>query len=486
MSASGGLVGILRPLRTRIDREVGGEHRRRVIVTFAAVLALDSADKATVGTSATQLQAALHIGRPEIGLLLAVTSLVAAFAAVPAGLLVDRVRRMRLLERAVLLWGVAMLLSAVATSYTFLLATRLLLGALVAVAGPAIASMVGDYFPEADRGRVYGYILSGELLGAGVGFMVSGQLALLSWRAPFAALVLPTLLVWWLVHRVAEPARDGSDRLPDAGRREPTQSPLAAAGVVLDQGVEPSRRTTSGSADDTRLSLPAAIVRVLSVRTNRVLIVASALGYFFFSGIRGFAVEFEKHQYGIGQSLASTLMLWLGIGALVGVLWGGRVADALLRRGRVAARVEVPGMAVLVAAVLFVPAFLTGSVVVAAVFLGLAAMFLGAANPPFDAARLDIMPSALWGRAEAVRSLLRDLGDASAPLAFGILSSGVFSSSSGLRDTFLLALLTLVAASAVALAIGRRSYPHDVAAAAVVSSETQGAQDVPAVEPDGP
>jgi predicted MFS family arabinose efflux permease len=470
MSSSRDLVGLLRPLRARLDREVGGAPRRRVIVTFAAVLALDSADKATVGTSATQLQDALGIGRPEIGLLLAVSSLVAAFAAIPAGVLVDRVCRSRLLSWAVLLWGVAMLLSAAATSYTFLLLTRVLLGALVAVAGPAIASMVGDYFPEADRGRVYGYILSGELLGAGLGFAVSGQLALLSWRAPFAALVVPTAFVWWLMHRLREPARDGSDRIPHADRSSETgQTELTVSDVVARLDVQPhpdAKDSRAEQGDDSQLSLLQATVRVLSVRTNLVLVVSSALGYFFFSGLRGFAVEFEKRQYGIGQSLASLLVLLLGIGALIGVLWGGRVADALMRRGRVSARVEVPGVVVLLAAVLFVPAFLTGQVFVAALFLGLAAMCLGAANPPFDAARLDIMPPALWGRAEAVRSLLRDLGDASAPLLFGVVSTSVFSSSSGLQYTFLVSLVTLVAAAAVALVKGRSTYPADVAAAA--------------------
>ena len=466
--SSGVLTGLLAPLRARLDREVGGERRRRVIVTFAAVLALDSADKATVGTNAVQLQDALEIGRPEIGLLLAVSSLVGALAVVPAGVLVDRVRRSPLLARAVLLWGVAMVLSAVATDYTFLLLTRLLLGALVAVAGPAIASMVGDYFPEAERGRVYGYILSGELLGAGVGFMVSGQLALLSWRAPFAALVVPTVLVWWLVHRLPEPARDGSDRMPDGEHgAEDDDAGVDVAEVVADHDVEPTDDTSTlpSAADDGRLSLPKAVVRVLSVRTNRVLVIASALGYFFFSGVRGFAVEFAQRQYHIGQAMASTLVLLLGIGSLIGVLWGGRVADSLMRRGRVAARVEVPGVTVLLSAVLFVPAFLTGQVLVAAVLLGLATMCLGAANPPLDAARLDIMPSSLWGRAEAVRSLLRDVGDASAPLLFGIASSSVFRDETGLRDTFLISLVALCAAGTVALAVARRTYPHDVAAA---------------------
>jgi predicted MFS family arabinose efflux permease len=446
------LTGLLAPLRARLDRQVGGEHRRRVIVTLAAVLALDSADKATVGTNATQLEDALHIGRPEIGLLLTVTGVVAALGALPAGALVDRVCRTRLLSWAVLLWGAAMLTSALATDYTFLLVTRLLLGALVAVAGPAVASLVGDYFPTAERGQVYGYILAGELVGAGLGFAVSGQLAVLTWRAPFAVLVLPTAAVWWLVHRLGEPARDGSDRL-----------------ACADRGSDPPERAAPGRrepTDERQLSWPQAIVRVLSVRTNLVLVLASALGYFFFSGFRAFAVEFEKRQYGVDQGLASATALVLGLGALAGVLWGGRLADALLRRGRSAARVEVPGLAVLVSAVLFVPAFLTGRILVAAVFLGLAAMFLGAANPPFDAARLDIMPPPLWGRAEAVRSLLRDLGDASAPLLIGIVSSSVFSGDSGLRYTFLISLLALVAAGTVALVIGRRTYPSDAAAVA--------------------
>jgi predicted MFS family arabinose efflux permease len=453
---STGLMGLLGPLAVRLDRRVGGAPRRRVIVTFAAVLALDSADKATVGTNATQLESGLGIGRPEIGLLLAVSSLVAALAVIPAGVLVDRVNRTRLLAGAILLWGVAMVLSAVATSYTFLLMTRVLLGALVAVAGPAIASLVGDYFLSAERGRVFGYILSGELLGAGIGFMVSGQLALLSWRAPFGALAVPTLLVWWLVRRLPELARDGSDRLPDA---EHDSDDVIPAGIDRGPSAEPRREP-----GDDSLSWRHAFGRVLSIRTNRALMLAAALGYFFFSGTRGFAVEFEKDQYGIGQSLASVMVLLLGIGALVGVLWGGQLADTLKRRGRVAARVEVPGVTVLISAALFVPAFWSGQLLVAGLFLGLAAMFLGAANPPFGAARLDIMPPFLWGRNEAVSGLLRNLGDASAPLLFGIVSSNVFSGDTGLRDTFLVSILALVAASAVTLLVARRRYPQDVAA----------------------
>ncbi len=55
----------------------------------------------------------------------------------------------------------------------------------------------------------------------------------------------------------------------------------------------------------------------------------------------------------------------------------------------------------------FLPAFLLQSVWVAAPCFFLAALFLGATNPTLDAARLDIMHSRLWGRAESVRNLVR-------------------------------------------------------------------------------
>src|SRR5690348_14892993 len=134
------------------------------------------------------------------------------------------------------------------------------------------------------------------------------------------------------------------------------------------------------------MSVVDAVRYVLRVRTNVVLIVASALGYFFFSGLRGFAVEFAKHHYGVSQSTASALTVVLGLGALIGVLSGGRLADRLLRGGHVSARVDVSGAAVLGAAVTFVPAIIATSVAIALPLLFVASLLLGAANPPLDAA----------------------------------------------------------------------------------------------------
>jgi hypothetical protein len=91
---------------------------------------------------------------------------------------------------------------------------------------------------------------------------------------------------------------------------------------------------------------------------------------------------------------------------------------------------------------------------------------LAAQNPPLDAARLDIMVPLLWGRAEGVRTFLRTLAQAFAPLLFGAVSDHVFGGGrSGLQWTFAIMLLPL-AASAYFLFKGLRTYPRDVATAA--------------------
>ncbi|MGH9067406.1 MAG: hypothetical protein ACRD0J_07955, partial [Acidimicrobiales bacterium] len=56
----------------------------------------------------------------------------------------------------------AELAGAVAQSYLWLLVSRLALGAVVAMAGPAVASLIGDYFRVSERGRIYGRQMFGQ------------------------------------------------------------------------------------------------------------------------------------------------------------------------------------------------------------------------------------------------------------------------------------------------------------------------------------
>jgi predicted MFS family arabinose efflux permease len=365
------------------------------------------------------------------------------------GVLVDRFRRIPLLSVSIVLWSVASLLSAFAGSYGHLLLTRLALGAVTATAGPAIASLTGDYFPARERGRVYAYILGGEIAGTAAGFIVGGTVAsVISWRAAFVVLAIPGFfLARSLWRTVPEPPRRGRSRpAPDMG-------------------------------------LVRAVRYTLRVPTNVLLIVASALGYFFYAGLQTFALLFMRGRYHADQAMAELALALLVAGAVIGTLAGGWLTDALARRGVLVARVAVPAVCYLAAAVLLVPGILGSSVTPALWFDIGGAGLLAAANPGLDAARLDIMPSGLWGRAESTRTLLRSTAQALAPLAFGGIADlvagiapeqapvgthpGAISpgAARGLEISFLIMLVALVAAG-VFLVRALRTYPRDVAAAA--------------------
>lgn len=474
-----------RATKRGLDTAFGGPARSRVIVLLACVLALSSADASTVGASAVELRQALNIGNAEIGLLVSVTAVVGAVASVPFGVLVDRTHRIALLTIAITLWGVAMIASAAVSTFGALLLVRLFLGAVTAVAGPAVASLVGDYFPSAERGKIYGYILGGELLGAGVGFFISGDVAAISWRAAFVVLAIPAFALAWMMRTLREPARGGASQLApgatqivgrkEAGQQAPTpaegteatqEAPEAtdAQQVARDRGIQPDAELVLRS-DPRRMNIAQATRYVLRIKTNVVLIVSSAFAYFFLTGVQTFGLEFARDQYGVSQILANLLMLVVGVGAVIGVLSGGRLGDALVRRRHINGRITVAGIAALATVALFIPALTTTSPMTALPYITAAALCLTAQNPPLDAARLDIMPPLLWGRAEGIRTFLRTGAQALAPVAFGGLSQLMGSTHESLRITFLIMLLPL-AASGFILLRGTRHYPKDVATAA--------------------
>ncbi|HEX8976050.1 MAG TPA: MFS transporter [Solirubrobacteraceae bacterium] len=493
-----------RHLRGRVADYVGGPARARVIGLFGGVLALSTAQISTVGAVAPQLERALHIGNTKIGLLNSVALLIGAAAVIPVGLLVDRVRRIPMLAVSMILWSVTTLLGAVASSYSALLVSRVGLGAVAATAGPAIASLTGDYFPSRERARVYGYILSGEIAGTAAGFIISGTLAsAFSWRVAFVVLALPGLVLARSLWRtVPEPLRGGQSRLEagalDLGERRPAEADPAAdifpeEAPAADRDLAQEAASRRGVAADPDLilarnpdtmSLREAVRYILRVPTNTLLIISSALGYFFFAGLQTFALVFVRGHYHASQGTATLVLGLLVLGALIGTLISGPISDLLTRRGHFEARVWLPAVCYLAATAVLIPGLLAGSLGSALWFDVAGSALISAANPPLDAARLDIMPSGLWGRAESTRTLLRSLAQALAPLLFGALADVIAGFSppqqpigththtivstatgAGLQASFLIMLVTLAAAG-VFLLRARHTYPTDVATAA--------------------
>jgi predicted MFS family arabinose efflux permease len=456
---------------------------------LAAILALDSADRGSIGAMAPELEHALGIGQTELGLMVTVTTFAGALGALLFGWLVDLVCRTRLLVAAILLWSGVMIVCANSPSYFFLLVARMGLGVVIAAALPAIASLAGDYFQPHLRARMYGYILVGQFVGAGVGMGITGELALLSWRFGFGFLAVLGVCVAWLVHHLPEPERGGAGRIrpgrerigdpaasdagkgDDGGDDDPGTRQLIGE-LIRENHVSP-RQSMVRDEDPGRQSLLWAIWYVLSIPTNLILIIASALGYYFYAGARTFGVEFMQGWFRVSHTAAIGIVGLFGVAALGGVLVGGRLADHLLTRRHLTGRVIVAIIAYFAAAIFLLIAVLTRDLAVAVPMVVLAGLSFGAINPPVDAARLDIMHPYLWGRAESVRTVLRLLAEGLAPVLFGFIADQVFGGGPvGMQRAFLLMVIPLFVSGGIGF-IAFRTYPRDVATADAYARRTQ-------------
>jgi predicted MFS family arabinose efflux permease len=402
--------------------------------------------------------------------------------------------------------------SGLTTDYGALLVTRLALGTVIAAAGPAVASLTGDLFPASERSRIYGMVLTGELLGAGAGLILSADVgAAAGWRAPFFVLAVPSVVLAILLYRLLpEPGRGGQSWLRPGDERIKTADEVAGVAVAPGAGdgeagparevgpvfedsevrrearerpdIEPHKDLLR-QGDPADLSTWGAVRYVLRIRSNLVLIGASVLGYFFLAGVRSFALLFSEGHFQISQGEASLLFVLIGVGAVAGTLVGGRVADGLVHKGMADARPIVAGVSFIGAAVIFLPGLLSGGLLVSWPLFMVAGGLLSSPNPALNAARLDVVPSALWGRAEAVRTFGQALLEAFAPLIFGYVSSllggpqaglgsgvnpgsqrAMAATGTGLEYTFIVMLAPLFAAG-VLLLMTRRAYLRDVATA---------------------
>ncbi|HEY7224127.1 MAG TPA: MFS transporter [Micromonosporaceae bacterium] len=217
------------------------------MLVLSGVLALNTADGGMLGALAGQIETAFGIEHTRFGIIVAAASASGAIAAPAGGVLADRRNRTRILAAAILVWALTMALTGLSTGYWWLFLSRLFLGAAVATAGPAVTSLVGDFFHPSERARAYGAILTGELVGAGVGLFAGGLLGtLFSWRTAFFAFAGASLLLATVLTRaLKEPRRGGAGWIAEPAPRRWTPASAShpsvdASGLFAGVGVKPA------------------------------------------------------------------------------------------------------------------------------------------------------------------------------------------------------------------------------------------------------
>jgi MFS family permease len=173
--------------------------------------ALDGMDFQFYSYIIPTLIAGWHLTKGETGLLQTTTLLVSAAGGWIAGLLADRIGRVRTLQITIAWFAGFTALCGLAQSYGQLLAARALMGLGFGGEWAAGAVLIGEVINARHRGKAVGTVQSGWALGWGAAALLYSVVfwklpEQVAWRVLFLAGILPALLVVYIRGNVEEPA----------------------------------------------------------------------------------------------------------------------------------------------------------------------------------------------------------------------------------------------------------------------------------------
>ena len=370
----------------------------------------------------------------QIGLLGSAFLLVYAVAALPFGYWADRGIRRTVIGMGVTIWSLATLFTGFSRNFVQLFVSRAILGIGEASYYPAGTSLLSDYFPKAQRGRVMSIWGAGSTLGIAVGFAGGGYIAdTFGWRNAFFFAAVPGILFAILAFAMREPLR----------------------GSVEERG--PAVKQTKDATLRTFLGL-------MRIPTLRATILSQTFLFFVLASNAFWLPTLLQRRFDVSLSQAGLISGGvLVLGGLIGTLAGGWIADRLARSSP-AAYLQVGIAGFLIGAVfivislvapmnvgpipIFIPAFL------------IAVICLYLYSGPFTAVSQNVVSPAL--RASAVTMLLfvsHVFGDSHSTLDVGFLSDRI-----GLQEALLITSPTLLIVAAIIAATGLRSVRRDTQA----------------------
>jgi MFS family permease len=154
----------------------------------------------------------LGLSDANLGSLMSAFLVVYTFTAPVFGALGDRRSRPRLIAIGVACWSIATALSGFATGYLTLLAARASVGVGEAAYVTIAPSLLSDYFPMRQRGRVMAIFFCAIPVGSALGYVVGGLVDKhYGWRSAFFVAGIPGVLLAALCLLLRDPPRGAQD-----------------------------------------------------------------------------------------------------------------------------------------------------------------------------------------------------------------------------------------------------------------------------------
>lgn len=199
-----------------------------VLVVLVVVYILNFIDRQILSILAVDIKADLGLTDADMGFLGgAAFAVFYALFGIPLGRLADNWSRVKLLSIGLAMWSIMTALSGFARNQVELTMARMGVGVGEATASPTAYSLISDYFPKKQRATALAIYSSGLYIGGGVSLFIGalivqswnaaypqgGPLGLVGWQAAFLAVGIPGVLVGLWVASLREPKRGAMDGL---------------------------------------------------------------------------------------------------------------------------------------------------------------------------------------------------------------------------------------------------------------------------------
>jgi predicted MFS family arabinose efflux permease len=370
----------------------------------------------------------LSLSDRQAGSLQSAFILVYALVCPVAGWLGDRMSRLRIAALGVALWSMATFASGLASTFSWLLLARAMVGIGEATYTVVTPSLLSDHYPPSRRARALSIFYAAMPFGIFLAYLLGGQIgARYGWRPSFFIAGGPGLL-------------------------------CALALLFLR---DPPRGRFDGHADSTRKLPLAEFLRTLRQRPSYFFNVAAQTLYTFTMGGLGvwMPTYFVRERH-LGVAQAGTLFgaLLLGTG-FVGTLLGGPVGDRLARKYR-GAHFTFSGLTLFASIPFTAMAVLSPNPAIFWPAMGASLFCLFLNYGPLNAAMVNVLPGNARARGVGLHTTTIHLfGDACSPFLIGLASDAI-----GLRIPVLCTGL-LAGLSGILLILGRHALVRDLAAA---------------------
>ena len=197
-----------------------------VLSVLVVVYILNFIDRQILSILAVDIKADLGLTDADLGFLGgAAFAVFYALFGIPLGRLADNWSRVKLLSIGLALWSVMTALSGLARNQLTLTLARMGVGVGEATASPTAYSLISDYFPKRQRATALAIYSSGLYLGGGVSLFIGalivegwntaypggGPMGLTGWHAAFLAVGIPGLFLALWVATLREPVRGAMD-----------------------------------------------------------------------------------------------------------------------------------------------------------------------------------------------------------------------------------------------------------------------------------